>query len=82
MLAGFLGREQEGVAFPLVVPLPMIMINRQVRVATRLDQTRPVSLSIPLLPIASIFPAYAFSLDFVPGVTWHTMRARVVLAQL
>jgi hypothetical protein len=28
LLAGFLGREQEGVAFPLVVPLPMIMFNK------------------------------------------------------
>ena len=28
VLAGFLGREQEGVALPLVVPLVMIMINK------------------------------------------------------
>jgi hypothetical protein len=28
VLAGFLALEQEGVAFPLVVPLPMIMINK------------------------------------------------------
>jgi hypothetical protein len=27
VLAGFLGREQDGVAFPLVVPLLMIMIK-------------------------------------------------------
>ena len=28
VLAGFLGREQEGVALPLVVPLLMIMIKK------------------------------------------------------
>jgi hypothetical protein len=37
-------------------------------VATRLHQTTPVSLSIPLLPIAPIFRRTRSGLDFVPGV--------------